>query len=33
MVETIQLIVGDYVFWAEILENKRFPTFEYNIFK
>ena len=33
MVQTIQLIVGDSVFWAEISENNRFPTFTYNIFK
>lgn len=33
MLETIQLIVGDYVFWAEILRNTRFPTFEYKIFR
>ena len=25
MVETIQLLVGDYVFWAEIMEDKIFP--------
>lgn len=33
MVETIQMIVGDYVFWAEILKNNRFPTFDYKIYR
>lgn len=33
MVETIQLLVGDYVFWAEIMEDKNLPAFRYTIFR